>query len=181
MRRRLLYGCLLAVLALTPSLAAAKPAPSWAQAELKAVVAAGLMAKEAAARPNDALTRAELETLVAGLVHTDPVAAAKPAATVTMAGLDARLVNMLGLTEAARTFTQSAKTAGLSPPSGTRSSPGSWACARTTLRASTTSSSRPLNLRRGRRLRTPRLESCASAAGTPRARRGSRRLSSSRR
>ena len=117
MRRRLLYGCLLAVLALTPSLAAAKPAPSWAQAELKAVVAAGLMAKEAAARPNDALTRAELETLVAGLVHTDPVAAAKPAATVTMAGLDARLVNMLGLTEAARTFTQSAKTAGLSPPS----------------------------------------------------------------
>ena len=117
MRRRLLYGCLLAVLALTPSLAAAKPAPSWAQAELRAVVAAGLMAKEAAARPNDALTRAELETLVAGLVHTDPVAAAKPAATVTMAGLDARLVNMLGLTEAARTFTQSAKTAGLSPPS----------------------------------------------------------------
>ena len=44
--------------------AAAKPDTSWARAELKTVVAAGLMAKEAAAHPNDALTRGELEALV---------------------------------------------------------------------------------------------------------------------
>jgi cell wall-associated NlpC family hydrolase len=117
MRRRLLYGCLLAVVTMTPSFAAAKPAPSWAQAELRAVVAAGLMAKEAAGRPNAALTRGELETLVAGLVHADPVTAPKPGAVVTIAGLDGRLVNALGLTEAAKTFTLGAKTAGLAPPS----------------------------------------------------------------
>jgi cell wall-associated NlpC family hydrolase len=117
MRRRLLYGCLLAVLTIPPSLAAAKPAPSWAQAELKAVVAAGLMGKEAAARPNVALTRGELETLVAGLMHADPVTAAKPVTTVTIAELDARLVNAVGLIETAKIFTQGAKTAGLAPPS----------------------------------------------------------------
>jgi cell wall-associated NlpC family hydrolase len=116
MRCRLLYGCLLGALAMTTPLAAAKPAPSWAQAELRAVVAAGLMARDVAARPDDALTRGELETLVAGLVHANPATPSKPVATVTMAGLDARLVNALGLSAAARTFIQGAKTAGLAPP-----------------------------------------------------------------
>ena len=56
-RRRLTHVCLLiTLLAWTPG-AAAKPASSWAQAELKTAVAAGLMAKAAAARPNDPLTR----------------------------------------------------------------------------------------------------------------------------
>ena len=71
MRRRFLpHVCMLVtLLAWSSSDAAAKPATSWAQAELRAVVAAGLMAKEAAARPSDPLTRGELETLTAGLLH----------------------------------------------------------------------------------------------------------------
>jgi cell wall-associated NlpC family hydrolase len=118
MRRCLLHACVLVLLTtMSPATAAAKPAPSWAQAELKAVVAAGLMAREAAARPNDPVTRGELETLVAGLVHADQVAQKRPAATVTMAALDSRLVTALGLTEAAKTVTQGARAAGLSPPS----------------------------------------------------------------
>src|ERR671934_805524 len=116
MRRRLLYVCMLALLAM-PSLGAAKPATSWAQAELRAVVAAGLMAKEAAARPQDPLTRAELETLVAGLEHVPPAATTAPSANVTMAALDAKLVDALGLSETAKLFTQSARAAGLAPPS----------------------------------------------------------------
>src|SRR6266511_607664 len=118
MRRRLLpHVCMLVTLLATSPVAAAKPAPSWAQAELKAVVAAGLMAKEAAARPNDPLTRGELETIVAGLAHVEPVAPATPSATVTMAALDSRLVGTLGLNETAKLFKQSAKTAGVAPPS----------------------------------------------------------------
>jgi cell wall-associated NlpC family hydrolase len=116
MRRRLLYVCVLTLLAMPP-LAAAKSATSWAQAELKAVVAAGLMAKEAAARPNDPLTRGQLETIAAGISHVDPVVPATPATTVTMAALDARLVSALGLTDSAKLFTQVARNAGLAPPS----------------------------------------------------------------
>src|SRR5436309_10900066 len=118
-RRRLAYVCALVMLfALSPATAAAKPGTSWAQAELKTVVAAGIMAKAAAARPDDPLTRGELETIVAGLTHTE---AAAPTSTssgkVTMAALDARLVAALGLTDSARLLTQSARTAGLAPPS----------------------------------------------------------------
>jgi cell wall-associated NlpC family hydrolase len=116
MRRRLLYVCVLTILAMPP-LAAAKSATSWAQAELKAVVAAGLMAKEAAARPNDPLTRGQLETIAAGISHVDPVVPATPATPVTMAALDARLVSALGLTDSAKLFTQAARNAGLAPPS----------------------------------------------------------------
>jgi cell wall-associated NlpC family hydrolase len=116
-RRRLMCVCLLAALLPMSPAAAATPPTSWAQPELKAVVAAGLMAKEAAARPNDPLSRGELETLVAGLAHVDVVAPNAPAATVTMAALDSRLVAVLGLTDTAKLFTLGAKTAGLAPPS----------------------------------------------------------------
>src|ERR671935_2572347 len=105
MRRRLLPSACMLVTLLATSPAAAKPPTSWAQAELRAVVAAGLMAKEAAARPNDPLTRAELETLAAGLAHTQPVTPNNPSGAVTMAALDARLVGTLGLTETAKLFT----------------------------------------------------------------------------
>jgi cell wall-associated NlpC family hydrolase len=116
-RRRLTYVCLLiTLLAWTPG-AAAKPASSWAQAELKTAVAAGLMAKAAAARPNDPLTRGELETLTAGLLHVAPVTPATPTAKVTMAGLDTRLVNTLGAGDTAKLFLAGAKSAGLAPPS----------------------------------------------------------------
>ena len=116
--RRLSYVCaLVTLLTLSPATAAAKPGTSWAQAELKTVVAAGLMAKAAAARPNDSLTRGELDAIVAGLTHTQPLTAANPSAKVTMAALDSRLVAALGLTDTAQLFTQAAKTAGLAPPS----------------------------------------------------------------
>jgi cell wall-associated NlpC family hydrolase len=117
-RRHLSYVCaLVTLLTVSPASAAAKPGTSWAQAELKTAVAAGLMAKEAAARPNKPLTRAELETLVAGLVHAEPIASALPTKPVTMTSLDARLVDALGLSDTAKTFAQAAKDAGLAPPS----------------------------------------------------------------
>jgi cell wall-associated NlpC family hydrolase len=117
-RRHLSYVCaLVTLLTLSPASAATKPGTSWAQAELKTAVAAGLMAKEAAARPNQPLTRGELETLVAGLMHSDPVVPTSPTKTVTMAALDARLVAALGLTDTAKLFTQAARDAGLAPPS----------------------------------------------------------------
>jgi cell wall-associated NlpC family hydrolase len=118
MRRRFLpHVCMLVTLLAWSSDAAAKPPTSWAQAELRAVVAAGLMAKEAAARPNDPLTRGELETMSAGLLHAVPAKPAAPAASVTMSGLDARLVTTLGLVDTAKAFIDNAKTAGLAPPS----------------------------------------------------------------
>ncbi len=118
-RRRLAYVCaLVTLLTLSPATAAAKSGTSWAQAELKTVVAAGIMAKAAAARPDDPLTRRELETLVAGLTHTQaPVLTSTGSAKVTMAALDARLVTALGLSQSAKIFTQAARTAGLAPPS----------------------------------------------------------------
>src|SRR5919204_3291823 len=116
-RRRLPHVCLLITLLAWAPGAAAKPASSWAQAELKTAVAAGLMAKGAAARPNDPLTRTELETLTAGLQHVPPVTPAAPTAKVTMAGLDARLVNTLGALDTAKLFLSGARSAGLTPPS----------------------------------------------------------------
>jgi cell wall-associated NlpC family hydrolase len=118
MRRRLFpHVCMLVtLLAWSSSDAAAKPATSWAQAELRAVVAAGLMAKETAARPNDALTRGELETISAGLLHLPATPPATASTTVTMSALDAKLVTTLGLSDTAKLFMQSAKTAGLAPP-----------------------------------------------------------------
>ncbi|MDQ2967833.1 MAG: C40 family peptidase [Actinomycetota bacterium] len=116
--RRLAYvWALVILLTLSPAYAAAKPGTSWAQAELETVVAAGIMAKAAAARPDSPLTLGELENIVAGLTHTQAAAPASPTTKVTMAALDARLVAALGLSDSARLFTQSAKTAGLKPPS----------------------------------------------------------------
>jgi cell wall-associated NlpC family hydrolase len=116
--RRLAYvWALVMLLTLSPATAAAKPGTSWAQAELKTVVAAGIMAKAAAARPDGPLTRGELETIVAGLTHTQAAAPTSPDAKVTMAALDARLVAALGLSDSAKLFTQAVKTAGLKPPS----------------------------------------------------------------
>jgi cell wall-associated NlpC family hydrolase len=117
-RRHLSYVCaLVTLLTLSPASAATKPGTSWAQAELKTAVAAGLMAKEAAARPNKPLTKSELETLVAGLTHVDPIVPTSPTKAVTLAALDARLVTALGLTDTAKLFTQAARDAGLAPPS----------------------------------------------------------------
>jgi len=114
--RGLLLCALVVMLSLAPA-GAAKTSPSWAQAEIKAVVAAGLMAHGAGGfRPNDPLSRGALEQLVAGLTESTPVTPANPAAKVTMAGLDARLVNALGLADAAKLFGDGARAAGLVVP-----------------------------------------------------------------
>ena len=116
MRRRLVFTC--ALLAVLASGTAAAAQTSWAQPQIKAVVGAGLMAGDVASfHPNDPLTRDVLENLVAGLTHATPVVPSSPSATVTMAGLDSRLVNALGLGETATMFQQAAKNAGLAPPS----------------------------------------------------------------
>src|SRR6059058_590048 len=118
MRRRLAATCaLVASLVLAPASAAAQQT-SWAQPQIKAVVGAGLMSRDVASfHPNDPLTRAALEELVAGLTQSTPAVASTPTATVTMAGLDTRLVDALGLLDTAKLVQQAAKVAGLAPPS----------------------------------------------------------------
>jgi cell wall-associated NlpC family hydrolase len=93
-------------------------ATSWAQAEIRAVVRHGLMAKTVAAfRANDALTQGELASLVSGLTKQPTRASADPSGEVTVAGLDARLVRALGLSDAAKAFGDGARAAGIATPS----------------------------------------------------------------
>ena len=99
-----------------PALAAQpKAKASWAQPQIVKVTKAGLLGADAKHfRPVDPLSGTELEELVAGLrPETIPEA---PAATVTLAGLDARLVRALGLQDAAYRFFRAARAAGLNPP-----------------------------------------------------------------
>ena len=95
----------------------AQPA-SWAQPEIKLVVAHGLMAKSVQTfRPNDPLTRGALTNLVAGLTLEPPGVSTASTAPVTMAQLDATLVHALDLSTAAAEFARAARTVGLAPPS----------------------------------------------------------------
>ena len=94
------------------------PQASWAQAEIRYVVKRGLMAKTVASfRPTDPLTQGELATLVAGLTKQPTASAAKSSTRVTVAQLDARLVRALGLSDAAKTFSDGARAAKLTTPS----------------------------------------------------------------
>src|SRR5204863_4385846 len=110
-----LFACLLVALVGAPG---ASPADrSWAQPQIRLVVSHGLMARTVASfRPDDPLTQGELSTLVAGLTGQPPKAAANPAAPVTMAQLDARLVRALDMSDDAASFQDSAAAAGLHPP-----------------------------------------------------------------
>src|SRR5204862_5884854 len=91
---------------------------SWAQPEIRVVVAHGLMAKSVQTfRPNDPITRGELTGLVARLTEEPPTASLTSPAAVTMAQLDATLVRGLGLSSAASEFAAAARNAGLKPPS----------------------------------------------------------------
>jgi cell wall-associated NlpC family hydrolase len=111
-----LVACVLVGLAAAPG-AMPSGKRSWAQPEIKLVVARGLMARSVASfRPNDALTQAELQDVVAGLTDAPPKAATNPDAQVTMAQLDARLVRAAGLGPEASTFYEVAAAAGLHPP-----------------------------------------------------------------
>ena len=111
----------LALFALVASVFAAAPGPtmaasSWAHAEIRAVVARGLMAPSVASfRPNDRLTRGELGQVLASLTREQQVVA-EPERSVTLARLDAALVRMLGLGPAARALREKVAAAGLEPP-----------------------------------------------------------------
>src|SRR6266699_2757936 len=95
----------------------AQPA-SWAQPEIKVVVAHGLMAKTVQTfHPNDPLTSGALTPLVTGLALDGPTFTTQSTAPVTMAQLDATLVRALGLTDVAAQFAAAARAAGLTPPS----------------------------------------------------------------
>jgi len=111
----LCFAVLALVCAGSATAARPKAKASWAQPQIVRVAKAGLLGGDAKAfRPDDALPGAELEELVLGLA---PDAAPEtPAATVTVAGLDARLVRALGLQDAAYRFYRGARAAGLSPP-----------------------------------------------------------------
>ena len=100
-----------------PSKPSAKPGRSWADAQIRIVVSRGLMAPDVASfRPDDPLTQGALASLLDGLAGRPAAPAAKPSATVTMAGLDTKLVRGLGLGPAAGVFARSARAVGLSPP-----------------------------------------------------------------
>jgi cell wall-associated NlpC family hydrolase len=116
-----LFACLLAGLSAAPSAAPARAKRSWAQAEIRLVVAHGLMARSVAAfRPNDPLTQDELRDLVTGLSEESPPPSPPPlgktGVPVTMAQLDGRLVRTLGFGDEAALFYQVAAAAGLHPP-----------------------------------------------------------------
>ena len=119
--RRLLFlasafVCVLSVgSAPSPGSAAAS---HWAQAEIRTVVAAGFLAPSVATfRPDATLTQGEAAQLMAQLTGRPAAALANPSAHVTMTGLNARLVDALGLRDAAAQFTRTARAAGLQPPS----------------------------------------------------------------
>jgi cell wall-associated NlpC family hydrolase len=112
-----LSACLLTALAIAPGGTSSSSERSWAQPQIRLVVARGLMAPSVAAfRPNDAMTQGELAELVAGLTEQPPKPVPNPAAQVTMAQLDAKLVRALELGDEAALFHQAAVAAGLRPP-----------------------------------------------------------------
>lgn len=121
-RLALVAACLAGLLAAPGALAAPQHVGGgggfWAQKEVEAVVAAGLMAPSVAEfRPNDLLTGAELAELLAGLAGgAEQASAADPAATVTLTQLDAALVRAAGLDRAAKTVQDGLAAAGLTPP-----------------------------------------------------------------
>jgi cell wall-associated NlpC family hydrolase len=134
-RRIFVTACAAALLAAAPATAstptppgpgapASKPAPtpapkgkSWADAQIRLVVAHGLMAPDVASfHPDDPLTQGALADLVAGLTARAPAPVANPSAPVTIAGLDTKLVRALGLATAAGDFVRGARAVGLSPP-----------------------------------------------------------------
>jgi cell wall-associated NlpC family hydrolase len=104
-------------LALAGPASSAPGGKSWADPQIRLVVAHGLMGGNASSfRPLATLTAGELSDLVAGLSGKPLVTAAHSEAPVTVTQLDAALVRGLALGPAAVEFAQDARTAGLAPP-----------------------------------------------------------------
>lgn len=108
---------LVAVVAVVAAFAAQPAAAaSWAQPQIKAVVANGLMGPSVSNfRANQNITRAELGEALAALTG-EPQVVVDPDAEVSIAELDAKIVKALGLRPDARTFQRKVKEAGLQPP-----------------------------------------------------------------
>jgi cell wall-associated NlpC family hydrolase len=116
--RRLLFlaSAFVCVLSVGTAPGAASTA-HWAQTEIRTVVAAGYLAPTVATfRPDATLTQGEAAQLVAQISGRPAAAVSNPAASVTMTGLNARLVDALGLRATAAQFTRTARAAGLQSP-----------------------------------------------------------------
>ncbi len=102
-----------------PSTGSVVPAvkPSWANAQIRIVTAAGVLGTDAATfRPDDPLTRGDLADAL--IAWGKPAAVpADPTRSVTMAELDSKLVSVLGLAPAAKRIRLAAADAGLAPTS----------------------------------------------------------------
>ncbi|HEV3407351.1 MAG TPA: NlpC/P60 family protein [Gaiellaceae bacterium] len=113
MRRVASLLLIFAALAGAPEAAAGR---SWAQPQIRTVVAAGLMAPNVSAfRPDDALTRRELGQVLATVTRQQQVVV-DPQRAVTVRELDAALVRAVGLGATARAVAQKLSAAGLRPP-----------------------------------------------------------------
>src|SRR3954465_2837516 len=78
------------------------PPKSWDTREIRLVVQRGLRWRTVGAfRPNGTLTRGGLSLLVAALPKQEPVPPSDPSKAVTVTQLDASLVNLLQLSDAA--------------------------------------------------------------------------------
>jgi cell wall-associated NlpC family hydrolase len=117
MRRHVLLPLLCLSLAL-PAVAAGSAKTSWAQPQIKLVTAHGLMGGDPTTfEPDSALTQNALAELVADLTNQESSTPAAPEAPVTVAALDTSLVRALGLRDAASSFANGVRAAGLAPPS----------------------------------------------------------------
>ena len=124
MRFAALVSTLCALVLVTAAPASAAK-PSWAQPQIKGVVAAGLLAPSVAAfAPDKPLTQRALADALDTLAlesedgRTSTYRAPAPAKPVTIRELDAALVGFLGLADAARAVAAELKSAGLAPKSG---------------------------------------------------------------
>jgi cell wall-associated NlpC family hydrolase len=112
--RRGLVALIVVVAAFVAAQSAA--AASWAQPQIKVVVANGLMGPSVSDfRAKQNITRAELGEALAALTGESQVVV-DPEAEVSIAELDAKIVKALGLRRYAKTFQRKAKDAGLQPP-----------------------------------------------------------------
>ncbi len=100
-----------------PARSAAESASgSWADAQIRAVTALGILGTDPAGfRASEPLTRGELAEALAVWGKPIPVPA-DPSRAVTISELDTRLVAALGLQPAARRIRIAARDAGLAPP-----------------------------------------------------------------
>ena len=117
MRRLAAPAALLTLAAcLAPLAGGAAPPRSWAQPQINAVVAAGIMGTDPQGfRPDDPLTQADLDGLIGGLTQ-QPAEAGFTEQPVTMATLDLQLVDALGLGATAQQFASTVRAAGLKVP-----------------------------------------------------------------